>query len=135
MLPVSLLPMSPGHTGLTLEAAGLPNPLVNKHWFIEDTHVIAQIDGAAAIEQAGIRFRFRFTGYVATGPAVPAGGSSGALVAWGSFQSRQQIPQFILTAPASVTWQWQKEISLRVSSIPVAARREHPRRPDQIVAV
>ena len=106
---------------------------MNKHWFIEDTHVIAQIDGAAAIEQAGIRFRS--TGYVATGPAVPAGGSSGALVAWGSFQSRQQIPQFILTAPASVTWHWQKEISLRVSSIPVAARREHPRRPDQIVAV
>jgi hypothetical protein len=105
--------------GLTSEAAGLPNPEVNKHWITEDSPVIAQIDGASVTDQSGVRYRS--TGYIPTGPGVPVGGTTGTLVPWASFQNRQQVPQFTLTAPATIIWQWEKELSLRISSIPAAA--------------
>ena len=106
--------------GLTSEASGAPAPEVNKHWLAEGDPVIAQINGSTTtLDQTGVRYRS--TGYTATGPAVPAGGTAGGLVTWASFQDRQQVPQFILTAPVTIIWQWQKEVSLRVSTIPAAA--------------
>ncbi|MBE2284564.1 MAG: hypothetical protein IAE77_13995 [Prosthecobacter sp.] len=100
--------------GLTSQAAGTPSPAVNKHWLAENTPVIAQIDGAAYTDQDGMRYRS--SGYTATGLAVPQGWLDGAFVPWSSFQLRQQVPQFTLAGPATITWQWQKEFRLRVSA-------------------
>jgi hypothetical protein len=100
--------------GLTSQAAGTPSPAVNKHWLAENSPVIAQIDGAAYTDQDGVRYRS--SGYTATGLAVPQGWLDGAFVPWSSFQLRQQVPQFTLTGPATITWQWQKEFRLRVSA-------------------
>ena len=100
--------------GLTSQAAGTPSPVVNKHWLAENSPVIAQIDGAAYTDQDGLRYRS--SGYTATGLAVPQGWLDGAFVPWSSFQLRQQVPQFTLAGPATITWQWQKEFRLRVSA-------------------
>ncbi len=106
--------------GLTSEAAGTPGPEVNKHWIAENSPVIAQIDGAAT-NLAEPNVRYRSIGYIATGLATPAGGTAGTMFAWPSFQNRQQITQFTLTGPASITWQWQKELSVRVTTLPPSA--------------
>lgn len=39
---------------------------------------------------------------------------------WVSLQSRQQVPQFIMSAPAVVEYRWTKENSIRVSASPSA---------------
>jgi hypothetical protein len=105
--------------GLTSQAAGSPEPAVNKHWIEQGKPVIAQIDGAAYTFESGLRYRS--TGYIPTGLAVPNGGTSGVLLPWAAFQTRQQVPQFAMVGPATITWQWQKEMSLRVSTTPLVA--------------
>ncbi|WP_395738915.1 hypothetical protein [Prosthecobacter sp.] len=98
--------------GLTSQAAGNPSPAVNKNWLAEKSPVIAQIDGASYIDQDGVRYRC--TGYLPTGTAIPAGfGTVTNQIAWGSFQNRQQVPQFTLTGPATITWKWDKQYRIR----------------------
>jgi len=98
--------------GLTSQAAGNPSPAVNKNWLDDKSPVIAQIDGASYIDQDGVRYRC--TGYLPTGTAVPSGfGTVTNQIAWGAFQNRQQVPQFTLTGPATITWKWDRQYRVR----------------------
>lgn len=64
--------------GLSSTAAGNPEPVVQKHWVVENTISTAFIDGVIPSPNANeYGTRYRNTGYVGTGAAAPAGAGAG----------------------------------------------------------
>jgi len=110
-----------GHiVGLKSDAAGSPEPSVQKHWVTENTPVIAAVD-AAVDDQTylaqGLSVRYVATGYDAYGPANTLGSpGSTNFVAFVGNDARRQVPQFLMTGPASITYHWKLKIGVQVST-------------------
>lgn len=110
-----------GHiVGLQSQAAGSPLPAVQKHWIAENEPVIATID-AAVDDQAylarGLPVRYVVTGFDAYGPAntLGAAGTTNFIAFLGSDQ-RRQVPQFLMTGPASINYRWKLKIGVQVAT-------------------
>ena len=108
-----------GHIfGLASEAAGLPVPAVQKHWVAENEPVIAAIN--ASVDDAdylsrGLPVRYVVTGYDAFGPPNTLGGTDSATPDFIKFVGndiRRQVPQFLMTKPASITYKWKLKVGI-----------------------
>ncbi|MCX6896822.1 MAG: PA14 domain-containing protein [Verrucomicrobia bacterium] len=112
---------TPGHiVGLTSEAAGSPVPSVQKHWIKENEPVIATIDAASDdldYLSRGLAVRYAVTGYDAFGPAntLGAAGTTSFIPFLGS-DARRQVPQFLMTGPASITYHWKLKIGVQINT-------------------
>jgi len=96
--------------GLTSTAAGNPVPAVQKHWVAENEIVTGFIDGSVPdAEKFGTR-------YVVDGWS--AGGSASASVPANgiNLQARQQVPQFVMDGPATLTYNWRIQHRVQVST-------------------
>ena len=117
-------PGTPGHIiGLSLAnsgAAGSPNPTVQRHWVQDGTPVTASVDSAMDDQDylsQGLAVRYVVDGYVPTGTANTYGpGYNKTLVPFVGHDSRWQVPQFSMTAAASITYHWKLKIGVQVGT-------------------
>lgn len=116
-------PGTPGHiVGLDQQfsgAAGSPNPTVQKHWVKDGDPVIASVDAAVDdqnyLSQA-LAVRYAVDGYTASGPANTQFPNSTNFVLFTGSSSRWQVPQFVMSAPASITYHWKLKIGVQVGT-------------------
>lgn len=99
-------------TDLTSPAAGNPQPTVGKHWVAENELVTAMVDGVL-MDPDPSRFGTRYisAGYAATGAA-----GTEAYAPFGTVRTRQQVPQFPMVGPASLTYTWTRQHRIQVST-------------------
>ncbi|MBN9691935.1 MAG: VCBS repeat-containing protein [Verrucomicrobia bacterium] len=91
-------------------AAGSAEPAFGSHWIANGTLVTAFIDGYLLPVDTGLfGTRYVVTGFTATGPALPSR-------TFGSVEARQQIPQFLMTAPATIAYHWKRQHRVLVST-------------------
>ncbi|MGZ4961100.1 MAG: PA14 domain-containing protein, partial [Limisphaerales bacterium] len=111
--------LTPGHiVGLKSEAAGNPVPAVQKHWIQENDTVIASVDSEVAdlnYLSQGLPVKYVVTGYNASGPpnTLTTGTTNIAFV--GS-DVRRQVPQFVMSGPASIQYVWRLKIGVQVGT-------------------
>ncbi|MEY4916701.1 MAG: hypothetical protein RL616_614, partial [Verrucomicrobiota bacterium] len=110
-----------GHIiGLKSEAAGSPLPTVQKHWVRENEPVIATIDSYVDDQDylaRGLPIRYIVTGFDAFGPpnTLTAPGTTSTNIFLGN-DTRRQVPQFLMTGPASITYNWKLKIGVQVNT-------------------
>ncbi len=114
-------PDTPGHIlGLKSDAAGTPEPDVNKHWILQNKEVIAQINAEEvdlAYVAKGLPIKYVVTGYSAFGPpnTVGAAGETNFIPFVGS-DRRYQISTFTMTGPAVIRYIWKLKIGVQVNT-------------------
>ncbi|MDB6034460.1 MAG: Cadherin, partial [Verrucomicrobiales bacterium] len=114
-------PDTPGHIlGLKSDAAGTPEPDVNKHWILQNQEVIAQINAEEAdlaYVAKGLPIKYVVTGYNAFGPPNTAGaaGQTNFIPFVGS-DRRFQISAFTMTGPAVIRYVWKLKIGIQVNT-------------------
>jgi VCBS repeat-containing protein len=101
--------------GLTSTAAGMPEPLVKKHWIKEDELATATIDGAT-LDFSSFGTRYIVTGFRATGSARVLTNNVIETNLFSAVETRQQAPQFAMKEPATITWQWGVQHRVQVST-------------------
>ncbi|HEV2692194.1 MAG TPA: PA14 domain-containing protein, partial [Verrucomicrobiae bacterium] len=110
-----------GHiVGLKSDASGSPDPTVEKHWVAENSPVIASVDAYEDDQNylsQGLSVRYVVTGYDAYGPANTLGspGTTNFITFLGN-DTRRQVPQFLMTGPARVTYHWKLKIGIQVAT-------------------
>ena len=114
---------TPGHiSGLNSDASGGPNPTVQKHWVKAGDPVIASIDAAIDDQNylsQGLNVRYAIDRYDAYGPAksdystIASGTNTYPFV---GHDTRWQIPQFTMVAPAGVTYHWKLKLGVQVAT-------------------
>ncbi|MFM2296063.1 MAG: hypothetical protein RLZZ350_2476, partial [Verrucomicrobiota bacterium] len=111
-----------GHiVGLKSEAAGTPVPSVQKHWIQKDEPVIATIDYAVDdpdYASIGLPVRYVVTGYDAFGPpnTLTTTSNTTTYIPFLGHDVRQQVPQFLMTGPAAITYKWKLKIGVAVNT-------------------
>ncbi len=108
--------------GLTSVAGGQPVPEVKKHWVREDELVVASIDGAT-VDFVDYGARYIVTGYLATGSARTVTSSPVQTNAFPAVEMRQQIIQFAMKKPATITYLWGIQHRIQVSTS--SSKSEH----------
>ena len=98
---------------LESDAVGNPSPEVKLHWIQKGETVIAQIDGQVQdYSHPGLNIRYVPTGWDATGVAS----ASDDFLVGQSPPSRQQIPEFTMTGPGSITYVWQIQYGVNMTA-------------------
>lgn len=110
---------TPGHiVGLKSEAAGNPVPAVQKHWVQENDTVIASVD-SEVVDQSylslGLPVKYAVTSYNAWGPPNTFGTGTNQIFFQGS-DIRRQVPQFVMSGPASIQYVWKLKIGVQVNT-------------------
>lgn len=106
---------------LDSKASGNPIPEVGKHWIEKDSPVVMEINGAVEDLTAhpGLAIRCAPWRYRVTGAATTAaGGGSGVFT---SVEPRQQLKQFTMTGPATVTYDWKLQYGVDMKTTNTAA--------------
>jgi hypothetical protein len=119
----------PGIPGLTSLAAGNPIPEVQKHWIKRSESVIAQIDGQVLdlVTYPGLPVKYVVLGYNASGrPNTfdtfdPANLTRSHFIAFDQIETRQQVPEFIMDAPATIEYVWKLKIGIQVNTTTASA--------------
>jgi len=103
--------------GLTSLAAGNPTPEVKKHWIKQDELVVPTIDGTA-LDLTEYNTRYFVTGYAASGWAIGTNLNNSFAItnAFQAIEPRQQIPQFPMRGPATITYLWGIQHRVQVST-------------------
>ena len=105
-----------GLPGLQSLASGNPDPTVQKHWVAENETVIANIDSEVLdFSLPGLPVKYLVTGYNASGPPDTRANGDPFYPFSGS-EVRRQIPQFVMTAPASIVYEWKLKIGVQVNT-------------------
>ena len=107
--------------GLQSEASGTPVPSVQIHWIAENEPVIASIDKVVDDQDflaRGLPVRYVVTGYTAYGPANVLSTTPGVTntISFTGNEVRQQVPQFLMTGPAGITYNWKLKIGVQVNT-------------------
>lgn len=107
--------------GLQSEASGTPVPSVQKHWIAENEPVIASIDKAVDDQTflaRGLPVRYVVTGYEAYGPANTLSTTTGVtnFIPFVGNEPRQQVPEFLMSAPAGIRYKWKLKIGVQVGT-------------------
>ncbi|MBK1791224.1 hypothetical protein [Persicirhabdus sediminis] len=111
---------------LDSKASGNPLPSVGKHWIEKDLPVVMEINGAVenltlhpGLAIRYVPWRYRLTG-VATGNenAEPSATSSGTFE---TVEDRQQLKEFKMTGPATVTYDWKLQYGVSTNGSNSAA--------------
>jgi hypothetical protein len=120
----SLDRQTPGLPGLTSLASGSPVPEVKKHWIAKDESVIAQIDGDVVdlLDFNGLPVKYVVLGYRASGPPNTRATGPGQTdyFAFQRNERRQQVPEFIMSGPASIEYVWKLKIGVQVNTTSTA---------------
>ncbi len=110
---------TPGHiVGLKSEAAGNPVPSVQKHWVRENDTVIASVDSEVAdlnYLSQGLPVKYAAIAYNASGPPNTLGTGTNRITFSGS-DIRRQVPQFVMSGPASIQYVWKLKIGVQVGT-------------------
>ena len=116
-------PSTPGHiVGLSQQfsgASGNPNPTVQKHWVKDGDPVVGSVDVAVDDQNylsQGLAVRYAVDGYTAFGPANTKYPNSTNFILFQGSSSRWQVPQFVMSAPASITYHWKLKLGVQVST-------------------
>ncbi len=99
--------------GLTTTAGGNPEPSVQKHWIKEDELATATVDGSV-MDLTTLGTRYVVTGYRASGAARGSGDPEVRL--FPAIETRQKIDQFVMRAPAKITYTWGIQHRVQVST-------------------
>jgi hypothetical protein len=112
-----------GIAGLTSLASGNPDPTVQKHWIAQNERVIASID-SEVIDQnyPGLPVKYVVTGYWASGPANSLNATQSLFFPFSGSDIRRQVPQFVMSAPASILYHWKLKIGVQVDTTGLASR-------------
>ncbi len=106
-----------GIPGLTSLASGNPVPAVQKHWTPANDTVIAAIDASVLdLNSPGLPVKYLVTGYDASGPANSQNSNATNFFAFSGNDTRRQVPQFIMTGPASINYHWKLKIGVQVDT-------------------
>jgi len=112
---------TPGHIfGLKSDAAGSPDPDVQKHWIAENESVVASIDSEVldlGYVNLGLPVKYVVTGYDAFGPpnsTSTAGGTN--FIAFTGGDIRRQVPEFLMSGPAVIRYRWKLKIGIDVKT-------------------
>ncbi len=107
----------------TSTALGNPDPPVSDIWVPENKPTTAFIDGVANDPNL-YGARARVVGFEASGSATQHLGApgTGGVYAFATVQDRQQVPQWVMTGPAEITYRWMQQYHVMVSAtVQVAA--------------
>jgi len=112
---------TPGIPGLISPASGNPLPEVQKHWIGRNESVIAEIDGEVLdlSTYPGLPVKYVVLGYNASGPPntlAPAVLTRSDFTAFNQIERRQQVPEFIMSGPATIEYQWELKIGIQVDT-------------------
>lgn len=101
----------------TSTALGNPDPPVSDIWVPENKPTTAFIDGVANDPNL-YGSRARVTGFEATGSATQhlTPPPAGSVYLFERVQSRQQVPQWVMTGPAEITYRWIQQYHVMVST-------------------
>ncbi|HSP43453.1 MAG TPA: hypothetical protein VLO11_11325, partial [Luteolibacter sp.] len=115
---------TPYVSALTSKAAGNPQPAVGKHWIEKDSPVVMEINGAVENLTAhpGLAIRYVPWRYRVTGAATTAAGGGSAT--FPVVESRQQLSEFSMTGPATVTYDWKLQYGVEMTASNLAANPE-----------
>src|SRR5436190_3609096 len=120
---------------LTSDAVGSPDPAAQKHWILKGTELIPQVDGAVTdLTRPGLDVRYvpkarRVWPNPARTPSeVAAARSAGVDIRYspgfitninhtiGQAPGRLQLPRFTMVGPVGITYVWQIQFGVRVST-------------------
>jgi len=98
---------------LTSPAAGLPSPAVGKHWIEKDTPLSLTINGYEndLSAEGGLKIRYVPYAYSATGSFAQQVAASGA---FDTIAAVQQLDEFTMSGPASVTYAWKLQYGVEI---------------------
>ncbi|MGZ0707125.1 hypothetical protein ACWPKO_02170 [Coraliomargarita sp. W4R53] len=98
---------------LTSTASGNPTPTVGKHWIEGGEPVVLQIDGYVQDlgSYPGLNIRYVPYGYIATGPLNAVGTGT-----FTNYEGRQQLPEFSMTNPVTVKYQWKLQYGVDLTT-------------------
>lgn len=125
---VSRATLPPNNTpfvrALTSLASGNPVPAVGKHWIKKDAPVVMEINGAVEDLAAhpGLAIRYVPWRYRVTGAATAAAG--GASRTFPTVSPRQQVPEFSMSGPATIVYDWKLQYGIDATSANAAANPE-----------
>ena len=110
---------------LASKAAGNPQPPVGKHWIEKDSAVVMEINGAVdeLAARPGLAVRYVPWRYRVTGAATATAGG-GASNTFPSVEQRQQLSEFSMSGPATVTYDWKLQYGVDMKATNVAADPE-----------
>jgi len=106
---------------LTSKASGNPVPAVGKHWIEKDSPVVLEINGAVEdlATHPGLAIRYVPWRFRVTGAATAAAGGSSR--EFPTVAPRQQVPEFSMSGPATVTYDWKLQYGVDNTSSNAAA--------------
>lgn len=109
---------------LRSKAAGSPEPTVGKHWIEKDEPVILQINGVVEdfATHPGLNIRYVPYGYRASGAVLGSGVSGVVTRSFGGIEDRQQVNEFPMIGPASVTYLWKLQYGVDVNTTNLSAQ-------------
>ncbi len=108
-----------GLPGLTSEASGNPDPPVKKSWIGENESVIAAIDGDVMdLSDPSLPVKYSVIGYLASGPPNKnaLNKTNAQFYTFPAGETRQQVPEFFMDGPASITYVWKLKIGVQVNT-------------------
>jgi hypothetical protein len=110
---------------LDSKASGNPAPAVGKHWIEEDSPVVMEINGAVEDLAAhpGLAIRYVPWRYRATGAATDTTGGGGSKT-FATVEPRQQLDEFSMTGPATVTYDWKLQYGVDMTATNLAANAD-----------
>ena len=121
----SVANVPPGTTpyvkALSSQASGDPEPAVGKHWIEKDSPVVMEINGAVddLASRPGLAVRHVPWRYRVTGAATAAAG--GESKTFSSVEPRQQLNEFSMSGPATVTYDWKLQYGVDMNATNLGA--------------
>ena len=109
---------------LSSKASGNPIPAVGKHWIRKDSPVVCEIDGALEdlVAHPGLAIRCVPWRYRVSGAATASAGGNSRTFA--TVAPRQQIPEFSMSGPASIVYDWKLQYGIDNTASDLAANPE-----------
>lgn len=115
---------APFVSALTSKASGNPVPAVGKHWIKKDAPVVMEVNGAVEDLAAhpGLAIRYVPWRYRVSGAATAAAGSGSRT--FPTVSPRQQVPEFAMSGPASLIYDWKLQYGIDSTASNLAANPE-----------
>ncbi len=109
---------------LSSKAAGSPVPTVGKHWIEKDDPVILQINGVVndLSTHPGLNIRYVPYGYRASGSILGEGIPGIVTREFAGIADRQQVNEFPMIGPASVTYLWKIQYGVEINTTNLSAQ-------------